>query len=144
MAPTDPLTVLEDMAGGHQRVKGGSMHVIIDGYGGDPDQLADENVVRVILDRYPDEMGMTKITQPSVVRFRGTKPEDWGVSGYVMIAESHIALHTFPERRLVWIDIFSCKDFDAAPICEDLKQRFLLREMDVNILERGLEAPTRV
>lgn len=120
------------------------MHVIIDGYGGDPAQLADENVVRVILDRYPGEMGMTKITQPSVVRYKGTKPEDWGVSGYVMIAESHIALHTFPERRLIWIDIFSCKDFDAAPIFEDLKERFSLSEMDVNTLERGLEAPTRV
>src|SRR3990172_9585989 len=116
------------------------MHVIIDGYGGDPEQLADENVVGVILDRYPDDMGMTKIAPPTVVRYKGSKPEDWGVSGYVMIAESHISMHTFPERRLVWADIFSCKDFDAAPIVEDLKQRFRLREMRVSILERGLEA----
>ena len=41
-----------------------------------------------------------------------------------MIAESHIAMHTFPERRLVWADIFSCKDFDATPVLEDFKQRF--------------------
>ncbi len=120
------------------------MHVIIDGYGGDPDQLADENVVRVILDQYPAEMGMTKITQPTVVRYRGSKPEDWGVSGYVMIAESHIAMHTFPERRLIWADIFSCKEFDAAPVLEDMKRRFQLREMDVRILERSLEATATV
>jgi hypothetical protein len=37
------------------------MHVIIDGFGGDPEQLSDANVVRVILDQYPDMMGMTKI-----------------------------------------------------------------------------------
>jgi S-adenosylmethionine/arginine decarboxylase-like enzyme len=43
------------------------MHVIIDGYGGDPDQLADENAVRVILDEVPGMMGMTKITQPKVL-----------------------------------------------------------------------------
>ena len=115
------------------------MHVIIDGYGGDPDQLSDENVVRVVLDQYPDQMGMTKITQPTVIRYKGTKPEDWGVSGYVMIAESHIAVHTFPERRLIWADIFSCKDFDAAPVLEDLKRRFQLREMDVRMIERSLE-----
>ena len=115
------------------------MHVIIDGYGGDPDQLSDENVVRVILDRYPEMMGMTKITQPKVLEYRGTKPEDWGVSGYVMIAESHIALHTFPERRLVWADIFSCKDFDATAVLEDLKRRFGLEQMDVTTLERNLE-----
>ena len=115
------------------------MHVIIDGYGGDPDQLSDENVVRVILDRYPEMMGMTKITQPKVLEYRGTKPEDWGVSGYVMIAESHISMHTFPERRLIWADIFSCKDFDAAPVIDDLKRRFGLRELSVQILERNLE-----
>jgi S-adenosylmethionine decarboxylase len=115
------------------------MHVIIDGYGGDPNKLSDENEVGVILDRYPEMMGMTKITQPKVIRYNGTKPEDWGVSGYVMIAESHISLHTFPERRLVWADIFSCKDFDATAVLEDLKQRFGLEQMDVKSLERNLE-----
>jgi len=115
------------------------MHVIIDGYGGDPDQLADENAVRVILDQYPGMLGMTKITQPTVLQYRGSKPEDWGVSGYVMIAESHIAIHTFPERRLVWADIFSCKDFDATRVLEDLEQRFGLQQMDVTTLERNLE-----
>ncbi len=116
------------------------MHVIVDGFGGDPEQLADENVVRAVLDLYPDEMGMTKIAPPTVVRYRGTKPEDWGVSGYVMIAESHISVHTFPERRLIWADIFSCKEFDAVPIVDDMRRRFGLHEMQVNILERGLEA----
>ncbi len=118
------------------------MHVIVDGFGGDPEQLSDEDVVRAVLDQYPDEMGMTKIAPPTVVRYKGTQPEDWGVSGYVMIAESHISVHTFPERRLIWADIFSCKDFDAVPLVDDLRRRFGLREMQVNILERGLEAPS--
>lgn len=117
------------------------MHVIIDGYGGDPEQLADENVVRAVLDQYPEELGMTKIAPPQVIRYKGSKPEDWGVSGYVLIAESHISLHTFPERCLIWVDVFSCKSFDAAPIVEDLKRRFRLREMHVSMLERGLEVP---
>jgi S-adenosylmethionine decarboxylase len=115
------------------------MHVIVDGYGGDPDQLADENVVRVILDEVPKMMGMTKITQPMVLRYTGSKPEDWGVSGYVMIAESHIAMHTFPERKLVWADVFSCKDFDAQPVLDELKRRFSLRRMDVQSIPRNLE-----
>jgi S-adenosylmethionine decarboxylase len=115
------------------------MHVIIDGYGGDPDQLSDENVVRVILEEVPDLMGMTKITQPKVLRYVGSKPEDWGVSGFVMIAESHISMHTFPERRLVWADVFSCKDFDATPVLEAIKNRFSLRQMDVQSLPRNLE-----
>jgi len=115
------------------------MHVIIDGYGGDPDQLADENVVRVILDQVPEMMGMTKITQPFVLRYTGSKPEDWGVSGFVMIAESHISMHTFPERRLVWADVFSCKDFDAQPVIDEIKKRFSLRNLDVQSIPRNLE-----
>jgi S-adenosylmethionine decarboxylase len=115
------------------------MHVIIDGYGGDPDQLSDENVVRVILDEVPDLMGMSKITQPKVLRYVGSKPEDWGVSGFVMIAESHISMHTFPERRLIWADVFSCKDFDPTPVLEAIKARFSLRKMDVQSIPRNLE-----
>jgi S-adenosylmethionine decarboxylase len=115
------------------------MHVIIDGHGGDPDQLSDENVVRVILDEVPNMMGMSKITQPKVLRYTGSKPEDWGVSGFVMIAESHISMHTFPERGLIWADVFSCKDFDATPILEEIKKRFSLREMDVQSIPRNLE-----
>ncbi len=115
------------------------MHVFIDGYGGDPDQLADENVVRVILDEIPEMMGMTKITQPMVLRYTGSKPEDWGVSGFVMIAESHISMHTFPERRLIWADVFSCKDFDATPIIDEIKRRFALRSLDVQSQPRNLE-----
>ncbi len=114
------------------------MHVIIDGYGGDPDQLADENVVRVMLDEIPGLMGMTKITQPNVLRYTGSKPEDWGVSGVVMIAESHIALHTFPERRLVWADVFSCKDFDGSIVVDEIKRRFSLRQLEVQNLPRAL------
>jgi S-adenosylmethionine decarboxylase len=115
------------------------MHVIVDGYGGDPDQLADENVVRVILDEIPEAMGMTKITQPHVLRYTGSKPEDWGVSGFVMIAESHIAIHTFPERRLVWADVFSCKDFDETPVLSEIKQHFSLRDVEVRTIPRNLE-----
>jgi len=115
------------------------MHVIIDGYGGDPDQLADENAVSVILDRVPEVMGMTKITQPKVLRYTGSKPEDWGVSGFVMIAESHISIHTFPERRLVWADVFSCKDFDAQPVLDEFKRRFSLQTLEVQSIPRNLE-----
>lgn len=115
------------------------MHVVIDGYGGDPDQLADESAVRAILEQYPEAMGMTKIAPPTVVRYQGDKREDWGLSGFVMIAESHVSIHTFPARGLVWMDVFSCKGFDESPILDDLRTRFRLTDMRVGRLERGLE-----
>jgi S-adenosylmethionine decarboxylase len=117
------------------------MHVTIDGFGGDRHKLSDENLVRALLDRYPEEIGMTKIAAPHVYRYVGKKPEDWGVSGFVLIAESHISIHTFPEHGYLWVDIFSCKGFDARRPIDDIQEQFLLAEVRTRVLTRGLEFP---
>lgn len=117
------------------------MHVTIDGFGGNPAQLGDLELVRNLLDRYPDEIGMTKISVPHVFEYSGVKPEDWGVSGFVLIAESHIAVHTFPGHGQVWVDIFSCKGFDEVPAIDKIVDAFSLRHSRVHTLERGLEYP---
>ena len=117
------------------------MHVTIDGYGGDPQKLADENLVRAFLDLCPSAIGMTKIAPPYVCRYSGAKPEDWGISGFVLIAESHIAIHTFPEHQQVWVDIFSCKGFDEIPAIDRIVDAFGLASTRVHKLERGLEYP---
>src|SRR2546428_11550231 len=100
------------------------MNVTIDGFGGDRERLSNEQLVRSLLDRYPGEIGMTKISEPAVFRYVGEKAEDWGVSGFVLIAESHITIHTFPERGLAWIDIFSCKGFEADAAVLDFAREF--------------------
>lgn len=115
------------------------MHLIIDGYGGDPKKLEDSDLVHRVLDDYPAQIGMTKISPPRVSKYVGAKPQDWGVSGFVLIAESHISIHTFPERSYINIDIFSCKEFAADKAIEDLKQKFGLTEVRTYLLSRGLE-----
>lgn len=117
------------------------MHVTIDGFGGDAARLADVELIRSLLDRYPGEIGMTKISVPHVMEYVGEKPEDWGVSGFVLIAESHISIHTFVERRYAWVDIFSCKGFDATRAIEDMQRVFGFAEVETRMLERGLEYP---
>jgi S-adenosylmethionine decarboxylase len=120
------------------------MHLTIDGFGGNPEKLASEELVRELLDRYPAEIGMTKIAQPHVQRYVGQKPEDWGVSGFVLIAESHISVHTFPERGYLWVDIFSCKGFDDQLAIHGITRAFGLRNATTRVLERGLEYPHSV
>jgi S-adenosylmethionine decarboxylase len=117
------------------------MHITIDGFGGNPAQLSDQELVRNLLDRYPDEIGMTKISEPHVFEYHGVKEDDWGVSGFVLIAESHIAVHTFPEHGQVWVDIFSCKGFDETPAIDKIVDAFGLTSTRINRLERGLEYP---
>ena len=115
------------------------MHLVIEGRGGDWHKLQDLLLVHDLLDEFPARIGMTKIMPPIVTRYVGTQPQDWGISGFVMIAESHISIHTFPEHREVSIDVFSCKEFDAPKTAEILKEAFDLSEADCVVLRRGLE-----
>jgi len=101
--------------------------------------LESEELLYQLLDDYPAQIGMTKVAPPRVFRFVGSKPEDWGISGFVLIAESHISIHTFPERRYVNIDIFSCKDFDSEQAIKDLQAKFELTKLRSYLLNRGLE-----
>ena len=120
------------------------MHLTIDGYGGDRELLGSETLVRKLLNTYPGEINMTKISEPFVFEYSGVKPEDWGVTGFVIIAESHISVHTFPEHGYVWVDIFSCKEFEAPGAVDKIVETFGLSHVTENILERGLEYPHAV
>ncbi len=115
------------------------MHLIIDGFGSNPELLESEELLYQLLDDYPAQIGMTKVAPPQVFRYVGSKPEDWGISGFVLIAESHISIHTFPERGYVNIDIFSCKDFDSEQAIKDLQAKFELVKLRSYLLNRGLE-----
>jgi len=115
------------------------MHLIIDGFGANPRILEDKELIYQLLDDYPSQIGMTKVASPYVFRYIGSKPEDWGISGFVLIAESHISIHTFPEKCYVNIDVFSCKDFDSEQVARDLQARFELAEVKCCLLNRGLE-----
>ena len=115
------------------------MHLVIDGYGADQARLEDAAAIYQFLDEYPDAIGMTKITPPHVYVYAGQVPEDVGVSGFVIIAESHISIHTFPKRQYVNIDVFSCKEFDTQRAMAQLKERFGLQTVRSWTLDRGLE-----
>ena len=115
------------------------MHLVIDGYGGDTDKMWDEDLVREFLYQYPDSLDMTRITDPKVLRYDAPNAMDSGVSGFVIIAESHISIHTFPRKDYINIDIFSCQPFDHERALEDVKDLFGLSEVKTWLLERGLE-----
>ena len=115
------------------------MHLIIDGFGSNRELLESEELVYQFLDDYPAQIGMTKVAPPHVFRYIGSKPQDWGISGLVIIAESHISIHTFPERCYVNIDVFSCKDFDAGQAIQDVQAKLELTKLRSYLLNRGLE-----
>jgi len=112
------------------------MHLIIDGYSSNQEILQDEDSLRDWLESYPSEIGMTRISAPFVLRYTGDKLEDWGISGFVFLAESHISVHTFVEPCYVNIDVFSCKDFDTERSVKDCQDKFQLVRLRTQILDR--------
>lgn len=112
------------------------MHLIIDGYGSNSKLMQDEKFIYQVLDSYPSHIGMTKISTPLVFRYTGSKPEDWGISGFVFIAESHISIHTFVERCYINIDVFSCRDFNAEQAIKDFRDKFQLTRLTSRLINR--------
>ncbi len=95
-----------------------------------------------ILNNLPDIIGMTKIMPPYVVKYtEGRIPEDWGLSGFIMIAESHISIHTFPQKDYVFIDVFSCRDFDTEKAAKYLISAFGAKKAVKQMMRRGLDFP---
>jgi S-adenosylmethionine/arginine decarboxylase-like enzyme len=66
------------------------------------------------------EIGMTPITRPYILKstIKNTK----FLSGIILIAESHIALHYDYEKKNIYFDIFSCAPFDFTSISEILSE----------------------
>ena len=115
------------------------MHLAVDGYGGDPTKMWDVDLLKKFLSDYPTALGMTKLCEPEVLTYNAPKVEDSGVSGFVIIAESHISFHTFPDRGYVNIDVFSCRSFDAERALQDVKDVFSLKEVRSWTHDRGLD-----
>ena len=112
------------------------MHLIIDGYSSDQKILRDEDFLRKCLENYPAMIGMTRISPPYVLKYVGPVLEDWGISGFVFIAESHIGIHTFVEQNYINIDVFSCKDFDTDKAIEDFREGFELVKLRTCLIDR--------
>jgi len=113
-------------------------HLIVDGSRCDARKLGDRILVEQVLNAYPDAIGMTKIGGPYMFEYQAPDPAYSGVSGLVVIAESHIALHTFPELDYFTMDIFSCKNFDHEKAIEYIRDAFDVKEMDRMLVQRGL------
>ena len=120
-------------------------HLLLEAYGSPKEKLSDIGAISDLLDVYPEKLEMHKIMPPYVFKYDGgSVKEDWGISGIVLIAESHIALHTFPDKEFFTLDIFSCKDFNvryAVDIALDILEPV---HFDETLVTRGREFPRSI
>ena len=116
-------------------------HLTIDASSCNRKKLTDQSLVYDILNNLPEKLGMHKMTLPQVVKWLDPGATVEGISGFVMIAESHISIHTFPEKDYVFIDLFSCKGFDIDSAIELLINAFEAKKHTKNIIIRGTDFP---
>jgi S-adenosylmethionine decarboxylase len=112
-------------------------HLMLDLRECNAEKLKDYNLIFDILHELPEKIGMTKITQPYVFPYAGLVPEDKGITGTVIIAESHISIHTFQEKDYCFVDVFSCKDFDVEYAAEYIIKAFESKKYDKHVIDRG-------
>lgn len=92
---------------------------------------------QVVLDLYEcetehlDDLAWVKATLVKAARAAGAtivetvfhKFAPWGISGVVVIAESHLAIHIWPEHRYAAVDVFTCGE----SVRMDVASAFLTR-----------------
>ena len=61
-----------------------------------------------------------------------------GVSGVAVLAESHISVHTWPERGYAAFDVFMCGDADPRKALPILKRAFAPKRVVLGEHKRGV------
>jgi S-adenosylmethionine decarboxylase len=92
---------------------------IIDAHGCDRAALADPVRLQTLFDRLIDALKLTPVGPPVWHTF----PPPGGVTGFVVLAESHLACHTFPEFGSICLNVFCCRprtDVDVQPLMADV------------------------
>lgn len=107
-------------------------HVILDLYGVHPTHLTDPEFIEKIMLKVAKQLNAT-VLQSHLHHFG----QDLGVTGVLLLAESHMSIHTWPEAGFAAIDIFMCGDKDMNQAIQSFIQMFAPTQHDVKIIQRG-------
>jgi len=113
------------------------VHLMLELYGCDRELLSNEVLIRRALDEYPARVDMEKVSPVHLYDIETSNPLDAGLSGFVVIAQSHISMHAWPEYGEVDIDICSCKEFSQEEAISFAKQIFQTDDVEAHFVVRG-------
>ncbi|MBA3530357.1 MAG: adenosylmethionine decarboxylase [Ardenticatenales bacterium] len=63
--------------------------------------------------------------------------EPHGVTGVLLLSESHISVHTWPEEGLAVLDLFTCGSADMARVVGWLREQLCPYQESLTTVERG-------
>jgi S-adenosylmethionine decarboxylase len=108
------------------------VHLLADFYGVEAARLCEESTLRECLLRAAQSCRLTPVDEPRLHVFPGG-----GLTGFVMLSESHIAIHTYPEHGYLALDIFSCGKGDVRLALDVFKKALQPQRVQTNLAARG-------
>ena len=105
---------------------------IIEAYGCDEVVLADPARLSALFDLIIRSLDLHPVCEPVWHQF----PNTGGLTGLYLLAESHVACHTFPEHRSICLNVFCCRprpDWDFAGC---LQRELAARSVTVRSIDR--------
>lgn len=121
------------MSGHFNSASYAGMHVIVDFWDSNEEILKDSDAIRSCLIRAAREAGATVLADN--FHYFG---EESGVTGVVVLSESHISIHTWPEENYAAVDIFMCGSCDPRTSVNVIAAALESKKFDSNILFRGI------
>lgn len=106
---------------------------IVDAHGCDPTALRSCAVLGRLFAGIVDELGLHPVSEPVWHVF----PGPGGITGVLLLSQSHLACHTFPERGFAAFDLYCCRPSQEWPWAERLAGALGAGEVRVRSVPRG-------
>ena len=114
-------------------------HLLIDAFECDPDSIMDTELISKFMEDTVNQAGMKIIHGPNVFYYSHEEiPKDSGVTGVLVLAESHLSIHTFIRNNFITLDLYSCKDFPSDVITSNIIKIFKPKSFKYSIINRGV------
>jgi S-adenosylmethionine decarboxylase len=112
-------------------------HILAEFYECDANALNNHTLIETVMNKAAQACGATVVES----RFHQFAPQ--GISGVVIIMESHLAIHTWPELEYAAIDLFTCGDqCDPLVAYDYIREHLHAGHATYSELRRGLINPT--
>lgn len=126
----------------HAREVPGGSEWVVDAYGCRPDALRSLGTLQGLFDRIVTDLGLHPVAEPVWRVF----PGGGGVSGMLLLSESHLTCHTYPEHGLAAFNLYCCCPRPPWPWEEQLSLALGAQTTATTAIDRGqarLSLPSR-
>ncbi len=105
---------------------------MIEARGCDAASLRSLEALQSLCARIVRELDLHVVGEPQWHRF----PGEAGVTGMLLLAESHLTCHTFPEHRLATLNLYCCRPRPPWPWRERLREALGAHDVSERVVER--------